>query len=145
MNGINNVNTSSVERRFQLPSSRVGMISSSYDLSAAILGIFISYMGSGRQKAKWLTVAAIIMAVGSFVMALPHFVTGPYEWGRNVELSCRADGEYQTSQTFHLVHFAEFRFKYTRFRSAIGNVSECRSRGREFVPGPVSYFHGNWQ
>ena len=94
VNGINNVNTSSVERRFQLPSSRVGMISSSYDLSAAILGIFISYMGSGRQKAKWLTVAAIIMAVGSFVMALPHFVTGPYEWGRNVELSCRADGEY---------------------------------------------------
>ena len=33
--------------------------------------------------------------------------------------------------------------------SAVGNVSgyrcesDCRSRGREFDPGPVSYFHGD--
>ena len=25
-------------------------------------------------------------------------------------------------------------------RSAVGNVSDCRSRGREFDPGPVPYF-----
>ena len=35
-------------------------------------------------------------------------------------------------------------------RSAVGNVSgyrcvsDCRSRGREFNPGPVPYFHGDW-
>ena len=35
-------------------------------------------------------------------------------------------------------------------RSAVGNVpgnrceSDCRSRGREFDPGPVSYFRGDW-
>ena len=92
VNGINNVNTTSVERRFQLPSSRVGMISSSYDLSAAILGIFISFMGSGRQKARWLTMAAIIMAIGSFVMAMQHFTSGTYEWGQNVALACSAEG-----------------------------------------------------
>ena len=34
-------------------------------------------------------------------------------------------------------------------RSAVGNVSgyrcvsDCRSRGREFDPGPVPYFHGD--
>ena len=34
-------------------------------------------------------------------------------------------------------------------RSAVGNVSgyrcvsDCNSRGREFDPGPVPYFHGN--
>ena len=34
-------------------------------------------------------------------------------------------------------------------RSAVGNVSgyrceaDCRSRGREFHPGPVPYFHGD--
>ncbi|XP_060574876.1 solute carrier organic anion transporter family member 4C1-like [Ruditapes philippinarum] len=88
VNGINNVSTTSVERRFQLPSSRVGMISSSYDLSAAILGIFISFMGSGRQKAKWLAWACLTMAVGSFVMALPHFTSGKYEWGQNIALAC---------------------------------------------------------
>ena len=35
-------------------------------------------------------------------------------------------------------------------RSAVGNVSgyrcvsDCRSRGREFDPGPVPYFRGDW-
>ena len=37
----------------------------------------------------------------------------------------------------------------TRPRSAVGNVSgyrceaDCRSRGREFDPGPVPYFRGD--
>ena len=29
-------------------------------------------------------------------------------------------------------------------RSAIGSQSDCRSRGREFDPGPVPYFRGDW-
>ena len=39
--------------------------------------------------------------------------------------------------------------QYTRPRSAVGNVSgykcvsDCRSRGREFDPGPVPYFRGD--
>ena len=38
---------------------------------------------------------------------------------------------------------------YTGPRSAVGNVSgyrweaDCRSRGREFDPGPVLYFRGD--
>ena len=40
--------------------------------------------------------------------------------------------------------------KKTGPRSAVGNVSgnrcesDCRSRGREFDPGPVPYFRGDW-
>ena len=39
---------------------------------------------------------------------------------------------------------------YTGLRRAVGNmsgyrcVSDCRSRGREFDPGPVPYFRGDW-
>ena len=39
--------------------------------------------------------------------------------------------------------------EYTEPRSAVGNVSgyrcvsDCRSRGREFDPGPVPYFRGD--
>ncbi|XP_052249531.1 solute carrier organic anion transporter family member 4C1-like [Dreissena polymorpha] len=93
VNGINNVSTTSVERRFQLPSSRVGIIHSAYDLSAAILGIFISFMGSGRQKAKWLAMASVTMAIGSFVMALPHFTSGLYEYGRDLSMTCNKEDE----------------------------------------------------
>lgn len=41
VNGINNVNTTSYERRFDLKSSSVGWISSSFDISAAICGVVI--------------------------------------------------------------------------------------------------------
>lgn len=89
VNGINNVNTSTIERRFELPSSRVGTISSAYDVSAAILGIIISYFGSGRNKPRLIASAAVVMSVGSFLMALPHFTTGPYQWGQNTVEKCR--------------------------------------------------------
>ena len=43
-----------------------------------------------------------------------------------------------------------FQILHTGPRSAVGNVSDyrcvsdCRSRGREFDPGPVPYFRGDW-
>ena len=43
----------------------------------------------------------------------------------------------------------KFTVKYTGPRSAVGNMSGnrcesgCRSRGREFDPGPVPYFRGD--
>ncbi|KAL3892416.1 hypothetical protein ACJMK2_004626 [Sinanodonta woodiana] len=96
VNGINNVNTSTIERRFHLPSSQVGIISSSYDLSAAILGILISYYGSGRNKARWLWIFAVVMGMGSFIMSLPHFTAGLYEWGQNVTIGCHRDGQQES-------------------------------------------------
>ncbi|XP_062608330.1 solute carrier organic anion transporter family member 4C1-like isoform X1 [Saccostrea cucullata] len=89
VNGINNVNTTSIERRFELPSSRVGSISSAYDVSAAIIGIIISYFGSGKNKPRMIACACLVMSLGSFIMALPHFTTGLYEWGQNLAESCR--------------------------------------------------------
>ena len=94
VNGINNVNTQTVERRFKLPSSRSGMISSSYDFAAAIFGVFVSFFGSGRFKARWIAFAAVVMGTGSFIMALPHFTTGLYEWGADLTKTCSPNGEF---------------------------------------------------
>lgn len=91
VNGINNVNTTSVERRFELPSSRVGSISSAYDISAGILGVIISYFGSGKNKPRMVASACLFMSLGSFIMALPHFITDLYEYGQNVAESCRGN------------------------------------------------------
>ena len=82
VNGINNVNTTSYERRFQLKSSQVGWISSSFDISAAIFGIVIGFYGNRRHKPRILAVAFFIASVGSLLMFLPHFITGPYQWGQ---------------------------------------------------------------
>ncbi|KAL4218293.1 Solute carrier organic anion transporter [Mactra antiquata] len=97
VNGINNVNTQSVERRFKLPSSKSGLISSSYDFSAAIFGVLISFFASGRYKARWLTAGAVVLGLGSFTMALPHFTTGLYEWGQDQVLKTCQTGLNITS------------------------------------------------
>lgn len=96
VNGINNVNTTSIERRFGLPSSKVGSISSAYDVSAAIVGLIISYFGSGRHKPKFLSLAAGSMAIGSFVMTLPHFTNGLYLWGENIRGTCSEELDADT-------------------------------------------------
>ncbi|XP_076456396.1 solute carrier organic anion transporter family member 4C1-like [Babylonia areolata] len=83
VNGINNVNTTAIEQRFHLTSATVGLISSAYDVSAAILGLLISYFGAGRHKARMVGIAVIISSLGSILMALPHFTTGPYSLGED--------------------------------------------------------------
>ena len=92
MNGVNNVNTTSMERRFNLPSAKVGLISSAYDVSAGILGVIVSFFASGKNKARWIASAGLVMASGSVVMSLPHFTTGLYELGEETKTLCSANG-----------------------------------------------------
>ena len=53
------------------------------------------------------------------------------------------------SPTRHVFHQYIYPIIFTRPRSTVGNVSgyrcvsDCRSRGREFDPGPVPYFRGD--
>lgn len=88
VNGINNVNTTSYERRFDLTSSSVGWISSVYDISAAICGVVIGFYGNRRNKGRILTVAFILSSMGSLCMWLPHFITPSYEWGQGQSHLC---------------------------------------------------------
>lgn len=52
MNGINNVNVTAIERRFDLTSTRVGLVSSAYDFSAAVLAIPIAFIGTYGHQAS---------------------------------------------------------------------------------------------
>lgn len=92
-NGVFNINTTSFERRFHLSSYHVGWISSANDISAATLGLLISFYGAGRHKARWLSMGIAVTAVGCFLMGLPHFLTGLYQWGQNDERICRKEGD----------------------------------------------------
>ncbi|KAK3598167.1 hypothetical protein CHS0354_008841 [Potamilus streckersoni] len=89
VSGLINVNTSTLERRFHLPSSRVGAISSAYDLTAAIIGVFAGFYGSRRNKARWLSFSAMAFGTGSLIMALPHFITDRYQSGDSIVKTCR--------------------------------------------------------
>ena len=93
VNGINNVNTSTLERRYQLPSSRVGLISSSYDIVAAILIIPLTYYGAHAHQPRMLALGALVMSFGSCIMALPQFTVGNYQLGPRHSDSCDVYGK----------------------------------------------------
>ncbi len=94
VNGVNNINTSTLERRFQLSSSQVGWVSSAYDISAALFILPITFYGTFGHKPRILAVAAFCMSLGSFTMCMAHFTSGKYEYGSRVADSCDLLGNY---------------------------------------------------
>lgn len=70
---INSVITT-IEKRFEIPSSLSGLIASSYEIGNVITVIFVSYLGSRRHIPVWIGVGAVIMGVGSIIFMVPHFI-----------------------------------------------------------------------
>ncbi|XP_055847332.1 solute carrier organic anion transporter family member 5A1 [Episyrphus balteatus] len=69
---INSVITT-IEKRFDIPSSYSGLIASSYEIGNVITVIFVSYLGSRRHIPVWIGIGAVIMGIGSLVFMVPHF------------------------------------------------------------------------
>ncbi|XP_033728387.1 solute carrier organic anion transporter family member 4A1-like isoform X2 [Pecten maximus] len=81
VNGVINAIVSTLEKRFELPSSKSGLIVSSNDFFACFLVLAISYYGSQRHKPRIIGVGILTLGVGSFVFSLPHFMTEMYNVG----------------------------------------------------------------
>ncbi|XP_022088820.1 solute carrier organic anion transporter family member 4A1-like [Acanthaster planci] len=79
VNGFVYVITSTLERRFVLPSVQSGSISSCYDFSVMIIIVFVTYFGESSHKPKWLGTGAFIFVLGSLTFMLPHFITPDYD------------------------------------------------------------------
>ena len=86
VNGINHVDITTLELRYHLSSTQAGLISSMYDISAGIFVIPVSYFGSRAHQPRLLYIAAFVMALGSFIMCVPHWAVPPYD-----EISHRDD------------------------------------------------------
>lgn len=66
-----------IEKRFEIPSSYSGLIASSYEIGNVITVIFVSYLGSRRHIPVWIGIGAVIMGIGSLVFMVPHFTGEP--------------------------------------------------------------------
>lgn len=82
--GFIKVFITSLERRFQLSSSQSGFIAASYDIASFPVALPLSFLGGFGNKPVYLGVAAASLGLGSFIFSLPHFLTGPYEFGEQV-------------------------------------------------------------
>ena len=84
VNGLLNASITSIEKRFDINSKDAGIVGNCYDIAAVICLIPVGYFGGHGSKPRWLGFGALIMGVGAFVFALPHFTTGLYEYVQHV-------------------------------------------------------------
>ncbi|XP_023279681.1 solute carrier organic anion transporter family member 1C1-like, partial [Seriola lalandi dorsalis] len=66
-----------IERRFDIPSSLIGVIDGSFEMGNLLVIAFVSYFGAKLHRPRLIGIGCLIMAAGSFLIALPHFFQGP--------------------------------------------------------------------
>uniref|UniRef100_A0A915D4H3 Solute carrier organic anion transporter family member n=1 Tax=Ditylenchus dipsaci TaxID=166011 RepID=A0A915D4H3_9BILA len=82
VNSIFPVGLSTLEKRFYMTSTQTGIISSWYDF-AVLLAVFpVCHWGNHGHKGRWIGIGTVIMGIGSFICALPHYIIEPYQFGQ---------------------------------------------------------------
>ncbi|XP_026794351.3 solute carrier organic anion transporter family member 2B1 [Pangasianodon hypophthalmus] len=71
---------STIERRYGLSSQKSGVLASFNEVGNTVLIVFVSYFGSRVHRPKCIGIGAIIASMAAFLIALPHFISGKYEY-----------------------------------------------------------------
>ncbi|XP_038143154.1 solute carrier organic anion transporter family member 1C1-like isoform X1 [Cyprinodon tularosa] len=69
-----------IERRFDIPSSLIGVIDGSFEMGNLLVIAFVSYFGAKLHRPRLIGIGCLLMAIGCYVVALPHFLQGPYKY-----------------------------------------------------------------
>ncbi|NWZ59937.1 SO2B1 protein, partial [Haliaeetus albicilla] len=75
---------STIERRYGLSSQTSGLLASFNEVGNTLLIVFISYFGSRVHRPRFIGCGAVLVSLAGFLMSLPHFITGPYEYDQSV-------------------------------------------------------------
>ncbi|NXU34208.1 SO2B1 protein, partial [Drymodes brunneopygia] len=75
---------STIERRYGLSSQTSGLLASFNEVGNTLLIVFVSYLGSRVHRPRLIGCGAILVSLAGFLMSLPHFITGPYEYDQSV-------------------------------------------------------------
>ncbi|KAJ8381910.1 hypothetical protein SKAU_G00026880 [Synaphobranchus kaupii] len=73
-----------IERRFDIPSSLIGVIDGSFEMGNLLVIAFISYFGAKLHRPRLIGMGCLLMAVGALFTALPHFFQGRYQYETTV-------------------------------------------------------------
>ncbi|XP_053872277.1 solute carrier organic anion transporter family member 1C1 isoform X2 [Malaclemys terrapin pileata] len=69
-----------IERRFDIPSSLVGVIDGSFEIGNLLIIILVSYFGAKLHRPKIIGAGCLIMSAGTFLIAMPQFFMGRYRY-----------------------------------------------------------------
>ncbi|XP_067682433.1 solute carrier organic anion transporter family member 4C1-like [Haliotis asinina] len=75
VNGIASAALPHLEKQFGLESSKSALITSSQDIGALAVVLFVSFIGGRYNKASWVAAGSLISAVGSLLFMVPHMAT----------------------------------------------------------------------
>ena len=76
-----------LEKQFGFTSTEIGIIAAMYDAAAAIFGFIFSFFATHGHKGRWVASGSLMMAVGSIIIILPHFIFGPYQYSSALNTS----------------------------------------------------------
>ncbi|XP_056312181.1 solute carrier organic anion transporter family member 1C1 [Danio aesculapii] len=76
-----------LERRFDIPSYLIGVIDGSFEIGNLLVIAFVSYFGAKLHRPKIIAIGCLLMSLGTFLIALPHFIIGRYKFETSIRLS----------------------------------------------------------
>lgn len=104
VNGVINVIIVALETRYELSSTRSGLIASGNDFGAFPFLLFIGFFIEGRRKPRYMAAGVLLMALGSLLFVLPHFVGGQYSYtvtGQNTRTQGSASASFSSLPLYH--------------------------------------------
>ncbi|KAJ8006761.1 hypothetical protein DPEC_G00110570 [Dallia pectoralis] len=83
-----------LERRFDIPSYLIGVIDGSFEMGNLLVIAFVSYFGAKLHRPKVIAIGCVLMAAGTFIIALPHFFIGRYKFETSIRSSVNSTNNF---------------------------------------------------
>ncbi|KAL0994352.1 hypothetical protein UPYG_G00121000 [Umbra pygmaea] len=96
---------STIERRYGFSSQKSGILASFNEVGNTLLIVFVSFFGSRVHRPRFIGGGALVASLAAVMMALPHFISGQYEYTTELKDDnaglCQSESSFQTTLSNH--------------------------------------------
>lgn len=93
---------STIERRYGLSSQKSGLLAAFNEVGNTVLIVFVSFLGSRVHRPRFIGGGALLACLASLLMAMPHFLSGQYEYTDRISSSIdNSTGLCQSERTLN--------------------------------------------
>ena len=110
--GYRNSVITTVEKRYEFSSVLSGILSGFLEFGSLITTLFVSYFCTKSHIPRCIAISSLCCAVGAFLYALPHFLSGSYTINNRVmnkttnDLICKNNGYHMLNKHFNQTSLA---------------------------------------